>query len=239
MTFTIPETALGWDEPNGLTARGTLIVLAGRGESASVYERFGRRISADAYRVRVIDDIAADPSTAADRVHALLADDSLPTPRVLVGSDGGSALALQLASTHPDSFGAVVVAGLPIAARNTAAGGEAELRSACPVHRRTLDDGSLVQAGALARPLPAELALPDAGSITLPVLAVHGDADVVSPLDEALPYYRELSDADILTVRGGRHDSLNDLSHRSVAASIVLFLERVRAGVPILDRLER
>ena len=31
-------------------------------------------------------------------------------------------------------------------------------------------------------------------------------------------------------VADGRHDILNDASHRSVAASVVLFLERLRVG---------
>lgn len=42
-------------------------------------------------------------------------------------------------------------------------------------------------------------------------------------------------------VDGGRHDLLNDLSHRSVAATIVLFLESLRAGPglpPVLTRIE-
>ena len=37
-------------------------------------------------------------------------------------------------------------------------------------------------------------------------------------------------DAELLAVRDGVHDVLNDASHRSVAASVVQFLERVRSG---------
>lgn len=46
------SASFSWDEPEGLAARGTLIVLAGRGEHGGVYERFGRRLAFDAYRVR-------------------------------------------------------------------------------------------------------------------------------------------------------------------------------------------
>jgi hypothetical protein len=39
-------------------------------------------------------------------------------------------------------------------------------------------------------------------------------------------------------VEGGRHDVLNDVAHRSVAAEIVQFLEWLRAGTrgPVLVR---
>ncbi len=238
MTIELPETIVGWNEPAGLTARGTVIVVAGRGESAGVYERFGRRISADAWRVRVVVSVEQDVAAARGRIRALLADDTLPAPRVLVGSDVGAALVLQLAAEQPDSLDAVVVAGLPTTASHRALGSEAELRSACPVHRRTLDDESLIVRGALETPIPGELIQLDVSNVRVPVLAVHGEADPVVALHEAVEYYRGLPDREVLTVRGGLHDILNDLSHRSVAATVVLFLERVKAGVPLVTVVE-
>lgn len=229
MTETL-TTPTQFDEAPGLTARGTIIVIAGRGEAAGVYARFGRRLAADSYRVRVIDATVNDVGAARTGAEALLCDESLPSPKVLVGSDAGAVLALDLAAASPGLATALVIVGLPVSPQHVAAGGDAELRSACPVHRRTLDDGSLVDSGALARPLPNGLALPAAGSIHVPVLVIHGEADVVAPFDEVLPYYHALPHAHILTTVNGRHDALNDLSHRSVAASIVLFLERVRQG---------
>ncbi|MGD6652180.1 hypothetical protein VWW24_22790, partial [Xanthomonas citri pv. citri] len=47
------------------------------------------------------------------------------------------------------------------------------------------------------------------------------------------PVYDALRDADVVIVSGGRHDILNDVTHRSVAAEIVQFLERLRTpGAP-------
>jgi hypothetical protein len=44
-----------------------------------------------------------------------------------------------------------------------------------------------------------------------------------------------LPSALVATVRDGRHDALNDITHRSVAAVIVQFLERVRSdSAPII-----
>jgi len=47
-----PQVA-SWGEPDGIAPRGTLIVIPGRGERPELYERFGRRIAADGYRVHV------------------------------------------------------------------------------------------------------------------------------------------------------------------------------------------
>ena len=41
--------------PPGLRTRGTVIVVPGRGEGSATYQRFGRRLAADAYRVRVVE----------------------------------------------------------------------------------------------------------------------------------------------------------------------------------------
>jgi pimeloyl-ACP methyl ester carboxylesterase len=220
-----------WNEPEGATPRGTLVLLAGRGESADVYGRFGRRISADAYRVRVVEHAELDASAATAAALALLEDDTLPSPKVLVGSDAGAVLALSIAAAHPSLAAAVIVAGVPVGAA-TAGGDDASLRSACPVHAKVIADDTLITQGALSVELPASLVLPDASAVTVPVLAIHGEADAVSPLLEALPYLLEVPGSRVLTVAGGRHDVLNDLTHRSVAASIVLFLERLRLLPP-------
>jgi hypothetical protein len=45
-----------WTEPEGIAVRGTLVVIPGRGEQPGHYERFGRRIAADGYRVHAVTD---------------------------------------------------------------------------------------------------------------------------------------------------------------------------------------
>jgi hypothetical protein len=52
----------------------------------------------------------------------------------------------------------------------------------------------------------------------------------VSPLETAREAYRALGVDELAVVDGGLHDALNDVTHRSVAATIVLFLERVKAA---------
>ncbi len=219
-----------WNEPAGLKPRGTLFLLTGRGETAEVYTRFATRISADAYRVVVIS--AADYSAAETRaeIDELIRSADVVEPRVLVGSDVGARAALELVAARTVIVDAVITAGLAIAGtvaiddRNA----EIEARTACSVHRGVLGratHGTLstaVGALALSRPAPA--------GIDVPILAIHGAADVISPLEPAIAFYRNAGVAEVTVVDGGRHDILNDVTHRSVAAAIVGFLERLRLG---------
>jgi alpha-beta hydrolase superfamily lysophospholipase len=88
-----------------------------------------------------------------------------------------------------------------------------------------------VTRGALYEPLPPdwyERAL--LAAVRVPVLALHGAADPVSPLDAARTEYAAAPAAELVSLTGGRHDALNDISHRTSAATVLLFLERLRAG---------
>ena len=81
--------------------------------------------------------------------------------------------------------------------------------------------------------MPAELAdaaARAAAGLDLPVLLLHGEADPVSPVAEARRLASALPRAVLATVADGRHDALNDISHRSVAATVVQWLERLRSG---------
>ncbi|MFC8432415.1 alpha/beta hydrolase [Streptomyces sp. NPDC057253] len=220
------STTSSWDEPEGLTARGTLIVLAGRGEHGGVYERFGRRLAFDAYRVRALGDASADPSVL-DEAAKLLADESLPGPKVLVGSDTGALHAASLAAEQPAGVDALILSGLPTGP--WASGSwekEVEARTACPTHQGHLTNDPRFRRGALDETAVApELRLDLAG---VPVLALHGTDDVVSPLVRALSAYEGHPGVRVVTFNGGRHDVLNDALHRTAAATVVLFLERLR-----------
>ena len=75
--------------------------------------------------------------------------------------------------------------------------------------------------------------LADLGKLAVPVLGLHGTADPVSPLDAARERYRQAPRAELISIAGGVHDVLNDVTHRTVAATIVLFLERLRLGAEL------
>jgi alpha-beta hydrolase superfamily lysophospholipase len=129
-----------WDEPVGGTPRGTLILLPGRGETAASYERFGRRLAADAYKVRLVPVTLDDLEDVTDTVGKLLAAESLPSPKVLVGSDSGATLAALLAAELP--VDGVVLAGLALPSSAGVSSWEDEVaaRTACPVHARVINE---------------------------------------------------------------------------------------------------
>ncbi|QYN39389.1 lysophospholipase [Pseudonocardia sp. DSM 110487] len=237
----VPDIA-EWNEPEGIAPRGTLIVLPGRGEHPGVYERFGRRIAADGYRVRAVSDPTLDEARTREQVRALLTAAG-PEPRVLAGSDAGALFAAGLAATEP-GVAALVLAGLVTeegGSRGATWDDELDARTACPTHRGRLTDDDAVRRGALAERVPPEWlvrAKPEA--IGVPVLGVHGADDAVSPLAAARAWYRRVPSAELVSIAGGRHDALNDQTHRTAAATVVLFLERLRVGAdaPALARAE-
>jgi len=150
------EGGAHWYPAEGLVRRGTVVLLHGRGEHPGVYERFGRRLSADAYVVHVLDAWPdREPAELAAAVDALAAAAALPL--VLAGSDTGALHALAAAvrtTTAPD---ALLLAGVPQLSPAT-------------------DGGA--QAGALNTPAPATTALgTDTGT------QVPGDADWTGELD--------------------------------------------------------
>lgn len=219
-----------WDTPSGVSLRGTLILLAGRGEHPCIYARLGRRLSSDGYRVHVIK--TDTPGSGRDRAAELLASSDPRTPRVIIGSDAGAALALGTGVSGPSGQArpdAIVVAALPLGDAVTGLS-DVEARSACPLHRGILADGAHLDAGALARP---EI-LPSPEDIQPLVLAFHGELDPVVAVDDAARWVARLPQGRLVTTSGGLRDAFNDTSHRSVAATLVLFLEDLRAGEPVL-----
>ncbi len=71
-------TVAAWDNSPAVAPRGTMILIAGRGEHPGVYERFGTRIAFDGYRVRVVGDPTVDEDEVTSQVRQLLADPDLP-----------------------------------------------------------------------------------------------------------------------------------------------------------------
>ena len=228
---------LTWTEPAGIACRGILVVIPGRGEQPAHYERFGRRIAADGYRVHAVAEPTTDPALTVSQVSGQLADPGTAGPRVLAGSDTGALFAARLAGTgQVPGLDALVLAGLPTPAAGPDPGSweqELDVRTACPAHRARLSAPGL-RRGALYGPVPdgwAERA--DLGAVPQPVLGLHGADDPVSPLPAVRARYAAATAAELVSISGGRHDVLNDVTHRTVAATIVLFLERLRLGAEL------
>ncbi|MEB8335978.1 alpha/beta hydrolase [Streptomyces endophyticus] len=237
--------------PEGLLTRGTVIVVPGRGETRAVYERFGRRLAADAYRVRVVDtpdlsgdDLDASLDTLVERLAeaadgtASEAGGTAAAPLVLVGSDSGAAAVAALVADPARArrlrADAVVLAGLPGRAAATAEAWDEELdvRTSCPTHRGVLTDDALVRRGELNTPVPERvLELAHDSAADLPQLLLVGDADPLADRDALALTAQKSASARLAVVHGAHHDVLNDKQHRSVAAEVVGFLEALREGL--------
>jgi hypothetical protein len=149
--------------PEGLRTRGTVLVLPGRGESRAGYARFGARLAADAYQVRVLPPPSTDLSDVAAALKEAVDSIDLVRPLVLAGADTGAAVLAALVARSgsekawwPD---AVVLAGLPGYDGRQGGGWDEELdvRTHCPVHRGVLTDDPAVVPGSLAEAVPAAL----------------------------------------------------------------------------------
>ncbi|MEU0969369.1 alpha/beta hydrolase [Streptomyces sp. NPDC005917] len=242
-----------YHDPEGLRTRGTVVVVPGRGESRATYGRFGKRLAADAYRVRVVDgpEIDADDLNGSlarfgDRLYAAVKGTAAPEggvagPVVVVGVDSGAAAVAALLGLGGTSTAvqpeAVVLAGLPGRTAGTAAvagtwDDELDVRTSCPTHRGVLSDDPEARRGALDAPLPG--ALLDAAyhaDLAVPALLLVGDADPLADRDALAGTAKTLSRSRLAVVRDAHHDVLNDLQHRSVAAEVVTFLEALRTGL--------
>ncbi|MEU8614247.1 hypothetical protein AB0C29_40290, partial [Actinoplanes sp. NPDC048791] len=126
--------------PEGVRVRGTVLVLPGRGESQAGYGRFGARLAADAYQVRVLPP-SADLSVVDTALKEAVSSIDLVRPLVLAGADVGAAViaALVARSSAEETWwpDAVVLAGLPGYGGRQGGGWDEELdvRTHCPVHR--------------------------------------------------------------------------------------------------------
>ncbi|MGY1808138.1 hypothetical protein ACI8AF_12285 [Blastococcus sp. SYSU D00669] len=231
--------------PEGLRTRGTVVVVPGRGETPATYGRFGRRLAADAYAVRVVAPPALDDLDGLVRTLSAAVPDDLVRPLVLVGADAGAvALAALTAQPAPDAAwwpDALVLAGLPGYGASTAGGWAEELdaRTHCPVHRGVLGDDPGVVRDSLRDAVPDGLLDVAYGSTSpLPQLLLAGDADPVADREALARAAKARPAARLTVVRGAHHDVLNDLQHRSVAAEVVGFLEALRGGpapAPVLE----
>ncbi|HEY4568087.1 MAG TPA: alpha/beta hydrolase [Kribbella sp.] len=218
-----------WSEPSGLNPRGTVFVITGRGETPEVYERFGQRLSADAYRVVAISARSVSSDETKIEIARLVRDSEDVGPRVLIGADLGAGTALEVAAEHDLDLAGLIVAGAATKDQIHLDSWDAEIAAStsCPTHRSVL---ARTARGSLSSDLNARNSRSPDPRVGVPTLALHGAADTISSPGNALAYYAAAGIAEVLMVADGRHDILNDVSHRSIAARIVLFLEQVRLG---------
>ncbi|WAL68869.1 hypothetical protein ORV05_14230 [Amycolatopsis cynarae] len=211
-----------WDAADPAAPRGTVAVFPGRGEHTGVYARLAARLSAEGYRIQVVEP-GSDGHD--DEIRDWLSD--LRGPLFLLGTDTGALSAAR----HAEGAAAVVLAGVPgepdwEPPANFGWRDEIALRAADPARRAALRSDPLMRPGELLHPVSEPLDPPS----WVPTLVLHGEADLLSP---SLPLRQRVVGRPRLrfvTVAASGHDVLHDTHERSVAAEILQFLERFRAG---------
>jgi alpha-beta hydrolase superfamily lysophospholipase len=235
--------------PDGLRTRGTVLVVPGRGETRATYTRFGSRLAADAYRVRVLAPPRIDPADVRDSLIRFATDltgavaDRTDGPLVLAGADSGAAMIAALVAPGDTTAEwwpeALILAGLPGYGTGVTGGWDDELdvRTTCVVHRGVLNADTDVERGTLHVALPDELLTAAYGAaVDLPQLILVGDADPLADREALTRAVKVAPRARLSVVHGAHHDVLNDRQHRSVAAEVVSFLETVgNELVPVIS----
>ena len=66
----------------------------------------------------------------------------------------------------------------------------------------------------------------DLPSLSVPTLAVHGVNDPIAPIGAVRAYAEQIEALQLVEFAGARHDVLNEVQHRDVAAAIIDFIHR-------------
>jgi alpha-beta hydrolase superfamily lysophospholipase len=210
-------------------SRGIFVVLPGRGDNGSHYVRFGERLSFDGYTV-VVSEVSITGVDATARVWNAAHSGAQYPVSILLGVDVAAGFAASAVASGLVAPTALVVAG---AVTTVAAAGapasdsasEIELRTSCPVHREVLahSSASAFVDGAAVTSWPGREV-----PIAVPSLILHGAEDRLAPVGGVIDQTAQWRNRTVVTVVDGVHDVLNDIHHRSIAAELISFAERLR-----------
>lgn len=218
--------------------RGRIVILQGRGDDPTYYKRLGSRISVDGYTAFVPTKTASSTHNAAQIWNDVSEDwdDENPVLAVTVDSAAGfltHAIAENLLHTVPDGL---ILTGIALPAANTwQEADELSLRSACPAHGAVVEAAVETESLVTSDVEPIKPVLPKLKDEikargTVPSVIIHGTDDVIAPIDQVRTLLQNWTSAEFIAIRTGLHDIINDVNHRTVAAEIISFAERLRQG---------
>jgi alpha-beta hydrolase superfamily lysophospholipase len=234
--------------------RAAVIFLHGFGEHTGLYHRYGFALNAAGIDLWAVDQFGhgLSPGARGDfrslEASGALADGLIDLalaehpgiPLVAQGHSFGSVVTLFRLLDTPDRYRAGVISGAPLVAVPALVDADTALElapgqlSADPFYLDSLENDPLAFVDADGAPLTREL---DRGwdrfgaelpALAVPTLAVHGSNDPIAPVGALRGYAEQIGPLSLLELQGGRHDILNDVTHREVAAGIAGFIgERV------------
>jgi alpha-beta hydrolase superfamily lysophospholipase len=228
-------------QPDGAT-RGSVVILGGLDETPDDFALLTEVLLLAGYAVTIFGDVSVDPRASAEGVARLL-ENTIARPVIVVGTDFGAVLALSVAVESASTAArvdAVVIGGLVTRASRASTSPIADLEAVTT--SATVAGavaGAFTASGGAADLLrepriPHGFRLPDAPRVRLPTLVLHGDADDVTAVADAVSWASLLPFGSLRLVPGGDHHVLVGEERRTIAASILLFIERQRAGRAVL-----
>lgn len=227
-----------------------VVFAHGFGEHSGLYHRYGFALNAAGIDLWVVDQFGHGLSpgergqfgTLEDSAALLeeltrLAQRAAPgLPLVAQGHSYGAVVTLFQLLAHPQTYRAGVISGAPLVPipelvdLNTVMNLDAAGLASDPFYLDSIESDPLAFTTADGRPLTRELdrawdrfgaELP---GLQVPTLAVHGGIDPIAAPSAVRAYSEQIAALDYREFAGARHDVLNDISHREVAAAIVAFI---------------
>ncbi|MGV0744340.1 alpha/beta fold hydrolase [Mycolicibacterium sp. XJ870] len=230
--------------------RAAVIFLHGFGEHTGVYHRYGFALNAAGIDLWAVDQFGhgltpgtrgdfgtiEDSSALADALTTLAESEHPGLPLVAQGHSFGSVVTLFRLLGEPDRYRAGVISGAPLVPipemldADTSFDLEPNWLSSDPFYLDSMENDPLAFVGADGAPLARELdrAWDRFGAelprLAVPTLALHGSADAIAPAGAVRAYAEQIEPLQFKEFPGRRHDILNEVVHREVAATIVEFI---------------
>jgi alpha-beta hydrolase superfamily lysophospholipase len=233
-------------------ARAAVVFLHGFGENTGLYDRYASSLNAAGIDFWAVDQFGhglspgergqfgtiEDSSDLAERLTALAEQEMPGIPLVAQGHSYGAVVTLFRLLEQPQRYRAGVISGAPLVPipelvdLNTTMNLDVTGLSSDPYYLDCVEDDPFAFAAADSRGLTRELdrawdrfgaELPE---LSVPTLAVHGEIDPIAVPGAVRAYAEQIGPLEYLEFAGTRHDVLNDITHREVAAAIVAFIDR-------------
>jgi alpha-beta hydrolase superfamily lysophospholipase len=227
-----------------------VVFLHGFGEHTGLYHRYAFALNAKGIDVWAVDQLghglspgrrgdfgSIEASSALADQLTDLAERTYPgLPLVAQGHSFGSIVTLFRVLEKPDRYRAAVISGAPLVPNPEMLDADSSFDldpswlSSDPFYLDSLENDPLAFTDADGAPLTRELDRAwdrfgaDLPTLALPTLAVHGESDPIAAVGAVRAYAEQIEPLELVAYPHGRHDILNDVSHREVAAVVSNFV---------------
>lgn len=227
-----------------------VIFLHGFGEHTGLYHRYGFALNAAGIDLWAVDQFGhglspgdrgdfgsiEDSRALAESLTKLAEKDRPGLPLLAQGHSFGAIATLFGLLDEPGRYRAAIISGAPLVAVPELVDADTSLDldpgwlSADPFYLDSLENDPLAfvesDGSALARELDRgwDRFGADLPSLSVPTLAVHGVNDPIAPIGAVRAYAEQIQSLRLVEVAGARHDILNEVEHRDVAAAINDFI---------------